>query len=158
MRPQLDIIENKDDLHLRWLEEFKQYCSVPDNGRDALLERLLRSAIMRVQEYSNRALVVCRVRQTARSNPETGLLRLYLGGGKDLTVRFVDTPFPASYEPTGGGSIFVRPRGAAVTAEFTTDPVRSWLDEAKPTVFRYATALYDGQSAEALGSILNEVL
>ena len=82
----LQIIENNDPLPAGWLEPFKQYASVPDDGRDAMLLHLLKSAILRVQEYADRAILRCRVRQTGESDPETGLFRLYLGGENDTEL------------------------------------------------------------------------
>ena len=78
MSTRLQIIENNDTLPTAWLEAFKQYASVPDDGRDALLLGLLRSAIYRVQEYADRALLKCRVRQTGEADAKTGQIRLYL--------------------------------------------------------------------------------
>lgn len=154
----LQIIENNDPLPAGWLEPFKQYASVPDDGRDAMLLHLLKSAILRVQEYADRAILRCRVRQTGESDPETGLFRLYLGGGEDLSVTYDYGGEEASYTQKEANLLRILPRGSAVAAEFTTVPLDSWREQARPTVLRYATALYDGEDPATLNSILNEVL
>jgi hypothetical protein len=154
----LQILDNTDPLPGVWLEPFKQYASVPDDGRDALLESLLKSAILRVQEYGDRALVRCRVRQTGTPDPETGLFRLYLGGGEDVSVTFDYDGSPAPWTRNTDGSLTIRTHGSPVSVEFTTVPLASWKEQAKSTVFRYATALYDGADVATLNSILNEVL
>ena len=154
----LQIIENNDPLPGVWLEPFKQYASVPDDSRDALLESLLKSAILRVQEYADRALLVCRVRQTGAPDAETGLFRLYLGGGEEVSVALADSGETASYTQKTANLLAVPVYGAPVVVEFTTVKDQAWREQAKPTVFRYATALYDGEPVEALNAILNEVL
>lgn len=154
----LEIIENNDPLELAWLEAFKQYASVPDDLRDDLLRRILRTAILRVQEYADRALIRCRVRQVCRSDAETGQIRLYLGGGEEISVTYDYGGEEAPYTQKTADLLVISPRGSLVTVEFTTIPAKSWRDQAQPTVFRYATAIYDGEAVEVLNSILNEVL
>ena len=68
----LDIISIEENYSENFLEEFRQYASVPDNSRDALLLALLKTAVLKVQEFADRALVKCTVRQTARV-PESGV-------------------------------------------------------------------------------------
>lgn len=154
----LDILRNDDPLAGAWLEAFKQYASVPDDGRDALLLSLLRSAIYKVQEYGDRALLRCRVRQTSRCDAETGQIRLYLGGGEDLAVTYDYNGSEAPYVRNTANLITVQARGSIISVEFDTIPSESWRQEARATVFRYATALYDGADTPELNSILNEVL
>lgn len=158
MSTRLQIIENNDPLELAWLEAFKQYASVPDDLRDDLLRRILRTAILRVQEYADRALIRCRVRQTGEADAKTGQIRLYLGGGEEISVTYDYGGEEAPYTQKTANLLVVSPRGSLVTVEFTTIPVESWLEQAQPTVFRYATAIYDGEALDVLNSILNEVL
>lgn len=157
-RIQIVSIDKDDSLACTWMEGFKQYASVPDDGRDALLLGLLRTAILRVQEYSDRALLRCRVRQTCAPDAETGRIRLYLGGGEDLAVTFAHDGSEAPYVRNAADLITVQARGSEINVEFSTIPSESWLVQAQPTVFRLATALYDGEQPEVCNSILNEVL
>lgn len=156
----LEIIKIHDEEVLinGWMEPFKQYASVPDEGRDALLRGLLRTAVLRVQEYSDRALLRCRVRQVCTPDPETGLVRLYLGGGEVVSVTYDYGGEEAPYERLAGDSLRVNARGSAVAVEFDTIPRKGWIDQAATTVYRLGTALYDGASVDVCNSILNEVL
>lgn len=152
-----EIIQKDDRLALAWLEAFKQYASVPDDSRDALLTRLLSAAILRVQEYADRALIECRVRQTSTTD-EKGRIWLFLGGGKDLSATYDYGGEEAACVQNTADFVTGFVRDTVVTVEFTTEPLAAWCDQARPTVFRYATALYDGEPVEVLNSILNEVL
>lgn len=154
----LEIISKDDKLANAWLEPFKQYASVSDNSRDALLHKLLTTAILRVQEYGDRALIECHCRQTCTADSETGQIRLYLGGGDILSVSYDYGGEEAPYVQKTADLLTVSARRSPVTVDFTTKPSAPWRDEAQATVFRYATALYDGEPVEVLNSILNEVL
>ena len=158
MSTRLQIIENNDTLPTAWLEAFKQYASVPDDGRDALLLGLLRSAIYRVQEYADRALLKCRVRQTGEADAKTGQIRLYLGGGEVVSVAYDYGGEEAPYTQNADDLLTVQARGSAVSVIFDTKPLRSWREEAQPTVFKLATAMYDGEDTATCNAILNEVL
>ena len=67
----LDIsnIEWNGILRGNLLEEFKQYASIPDGSRDAMLLSILKNAILKVQEYGDRALIPCTVTQVCRVPP-----------------------------------------------------------------------------------------
>lgn len=155
--PRLTIISNSDPLAIHWLEGFKQYASISHDGLDALLLSTLSAAILRVQEYADRALIECRVRQTATSD-SAGKIRLYLGGGKDVSVTSADGAATVQEVRNSGDSVWISPRGADACVEFTTAPSGAWREQARMTVYRYATAVYDGESPDVCNSILNEVL
>ena len=53
MMMNLEIIE-RAEIPAEWLDTFKQYASVADNGRDALLMSMLTLAVLRVQEMADR--------------------------------------------------------------------------------------------------------
>lgn len=153
----LEIVSVDDGFCRELLEQFKQYASVPDDSRDALLVSLLRTALLRVQEGADRALLPCTVRQTSVAPIDSGKIRLYLGGGTVLSIRGdwrEDIPF----DPLPGPYVQTYVRGKVVEVTFQTDPTDTARTELLPSVFRYATALYDGEDAPVLGSILNEVL
>lgn len=139
------------------LDALKQYASVPDDGRDALLMRLLESTLLRVQEYADLALVECLAEQTCLV-PADRYVRLYLGGGDVVSVKDADgedIPFDAY----GKGRIrLFRAPSAEVTVLFETKPSPADVARCMPTVLQYATALYDGETTEVLNTILNEVL
>lgn len=140
------------------LEEFKQYASMPDASQDSVLQGLLKSALLRVQEYGDRALIQCTARQIATIDEETGILQLYLGGGDVVSVTDTIDGNSVDYEAIAGGKLRVFARGREVEVVFVASPVTGELERCKATVLRYATALFDGDNTEALNSILNEVL
>ena len=143
----LELISFDDAFCRTRLEQFKQYASVPDNSRDALLASLLKAAVIAVQEFADTALAACTLRETA-AVPASGIVRLYMGGG-DITSCVDDDGEAVSFDPLPGGrvQVFVRERSVAVT--YQTVPNEGDQERLLPTVFRYATALYDGQGADA---------
>jgi len=154
--PRLELISFDDGFCRTYLEQFKQYASVPDDSRDALLHQLLRSAVLRVQEFADTALATCTYRETV-AVPANGVVRLYMGGGELVSVEAQDGT-EARYDPLPGGRLqmFFRDREAVIT--YTTQPEEGDRERLLPTVFRYATALYDGEEASVLNSILREAV
>lgn len=140
------------------LEEFKQYASMPDGSRDAVLRGLLQSAILRVQEYGDKALLECVAKQVVTVPEDSGVIRLYLGGGDVESLKKTSDGNSVPFDPLPGGKLNVFVRGCEVEVVFRTKPVVGELERCKATVLRYATALYDGENTAALNSILNEVL
>ena len=140
------------------LEEFKQYASMPDGSRDAVLRGLLQSAILRVQEYGDKALLECVAKQVVTVPEDSGVIRLYLGGGDVESLKKTNDGNSVPFDPLPGGKLNVFVRGCEVEVIFRTKPVVGELERCKATVLRYATALYDGENTAALNSILNEVL
>ena len=153
----LEIIEIEPNYTENFLEEFRQYASVPDHSRDALLRALLQTAVLKVQEFADRALVRCTVRQTARV-PESGVFELYLGGGEVSSVRVPSSAWEASYEALAGDKLRISPTGLDAEVVFKAAPQVADLVKLKPTVFRYGTALYDGEDTDVLNRILLECL
>ena len=139
------------------LAAYLAYASVPDSSQTALHGYLLKSAVLKVQEYMDRDLLTCTVKQYSPV-PESGQIRLFLGGGTVSSVKDGETGADVEYSTISGGCVKVAGRGRNVVVTFTTSPAGSDWDKAAATVFRYATALFDGEDAGVLGSILNEVL
>ncbi len=139
------------------LEQLKQYASVPDDSRDALLDDLLVTAVQRVQEYADKALAVTTVRLTA-TVPASGVVRLYMGGG-DVTDCRTDTGDEAAFDLLPGGRLrpLLRP-GRTIQVTYTTIPNAGDRHALLPVVLRYATALYDGEEGDALNKILPEAV
>lgn len=137
------------------LEGFKQYAGVSDDSRDALMGSLLKSAILKVQEYADRAVVATKLRLDA---PESHgeLIRLYMGGGDVESVKAedgTDIDFTQTFDDT----IDVSYKGA-LSVIYTTKPLESDVIALQTVIYRYATALFDGESTDVLNSILNEAL
>ena len=152
----LEILSVEEGFCRSLLEQFKQYASVPDDSRDALLASLLKTAVLAVQESADKALLTCEVRQTSLVPDGTGIVKLYLGGG---TVTSVTTAGgePVGWDPLPGGRVQSFTRGVGIVVDYTTAPLESDRDRLLPTVFRYATALYDGEDAAVLAQIRNEI-
>jgi|GEM_PF-3227108 len=150
----LEVISVEDGFCRSLLEQFKQYASVPDDSRDALLESLLRSSILLVQEFADKAIVPTTIRQTARVPEGSGIIRLYQGGGDILSVTVNGED--ASFDPLPGGRVQLYVRSGEAQVTYTTVPED--LTKILPTVFRYATALYDGEEGDTLKKILMEAL
>ena len=152
----LEIVSVDEGFCRSLLEQFKQYASVPDDSRDALLATLLRTAILRVQESADRALIQCTVRQSCVVPEASGIIRLYLGGGD---IRSITGAWRQSvpFDPLPGAKVQTFVRGQVVEVTFDTVPNENDRNELMPFVFKYATALYDGEDASVCASILNEV-
>lgn len=140
---------------LSHLETFKQYASVPDDSRDALLSGLLRTALAKVGEFADRALIKTTYVLTTEVG-EDGSVKLYMGGG---TVHSVTdgNGTEMSFEQPAQGVLKVLHTGTVVV-EYTTEPEEADVEMHMTTVSRYATALYDGEATETLNTILNEAL
>ena len=151
----LEVISITKPVCPDWLEAFKQYASVPDDGRDALLNRLLRSALLRVQEYADRAVVGTNLRLTIEV-PQDGIVTLYEGGGEILSVTDERGEF-VRFDPLPGHRVQLFVRNVPVVIEYQTQPLEGDAEGLKPTVYRYATALYDGEEQAVLDAILAEV-
>lgn len=154
----LTIVKVNQALPLSLLEEFKQYAAVPDGSRDAMLTVLLTTALLRVQEYCDRALVVCTAKQVCTVPEDSGVIRLYLGGGDVESLTTTNDGNSVPYDPLTGGKVQTFKRGCEVEVVFTTKPEPGVLERVKATVLRYATGLYDGEDTGTLNSILNEAL
>ena len=150
----LELISFDDAFCRNLLGQFKQYASVPDDSRDALLTSLLKSAVIMVQEYADTPLAVCTYRVTAPV-PASGVVRLYMGGGDIVSCQGSDGEF-VRYDPLPGGRVQTFIRTGYVRIEYTTAPNAGDRDRLLPTVYRYATALYDGEETDTLDKILRE--
>jgi hypothetical protein len=137
------------------LDEFKQFAAVPDDSTDKMLESVLRTALLRVQEYADTALVQTVLELTTEPDGD-GLVRLYEGGGRIIRLTTADGGSVA-YTAQGSDVVKVRATGTVVV-RWQTMPSDGDLNELKPTVFRYGLAIYDGETTEVLNGILNEAL
>ena len=154
--PRLELISFDDGFCRSYLEQFKQYASVPDDSRDALLNSLLKSAVLKVQEFANTALAVCTYRVTA-AVPASGVVRLYMGGG-DIVGLEDENGEQVRFDPLPGGLVQTFIRKGTVKVTYETVPNEGDRERLLPTVFRYGTALYDGEDPDVLKRILMETL
>jgi len=154
--PRLELISFDDGFCRSYLEQFKQYASVPDDSRDALLASLLKTAVVKVQESANVAIAACTYRVTA-AVPASGIVRLYMGGGDITECVDADGDF-VRFDPLPGARVQTFLRTGYVKVTYQTVPVEGERERLLSTVFRYGTALYDGEDPKVLNMILMEVL
>lgn len=157
--PKLEIIKAENLISPSLIEEVKQYAAMPDDSRDAVLVSMLQSAILRLQEYADRALVECTVRQTVTMPENTAVFTLYLGGGDVESVKSTNAANSIAYAVLATNKIFIHSfAGSEVEIVYKTKPAAGEFAKAKATILRYVTALYDGENTEVLNSIMNEML
>lgn len=152
--PRLELISFDDGFCRSYLEQFKQYASVPDDSRDALLNSLLKAAVLKVQEFADTAIAACTYRVTA-AVPPSGVVCLYMGGG-DIVELEDGEGEPVRFDPLPGGRVQTYVRTGTVKVTYKTVPNEGDRERLLPTVFRYGTALYDGEEAGVLNRILME--
>ena len=154
--PRLEYISITDDTFIAGLlAEFKKYASVPDDSLDTMYSRILRNAALRVQEYADRALLQTRIRVTLPIPAESGIVRLYMGGG-NISQCKDDRGDDIRYDPLPGGRLQLFRRGGIATIEYTTAPSESDRLLLSQAVIRYATADNDGAETAELNRILSE--
>ncbi len=138
------------------LGQVKQYASVADDSRDGMLTPLVVSALMRVQEFADTALIATRLELTAKPDAR-GRVRLYEGGGTVESVYTEDGSEAVEFTAYGTEAISV-PTRDTVRVVYVTSPDVGEQMRLKSVVYRYATALYDGLGTDELNAILNEAL
>ena len=143
-------VESRDALNA-----LKDYAASPDDSRDSVLRSMLVSALLTVGEYADKCLIACTARVCARPD-EKGMVRLYMGGGSIISVKDSEGNVP-EWEAVSEDALKVE-SSDTVVVEYSLTPSSADVARLTPTVMRYATALYDGESAEVLNSILNETL
>lgn len=151
----LDIIECAEPQKPQ-LDMLKQYASVPDSSRDALLKLLLKRAMKTVQDTAGKSLLPCKLKLTVseRTIDDGVAVRLYHtpdrivsvtdGYGNDIAfTRDNDVLLLSAHVET-----------AVVT--YTTRPDPAQADSLFAVVLQYATALYDGADTATLAQILSQ--
>jgi len=151
----LEVISVEDGFCRGMLEDLKQYASIPDDSRDAMLTRILRNAALRVQEYADRPFLETTVKVTAVVPEGNGVVRLYMGGGDISGCTDAEGVF-VPFDPLPGGRVLVYRRGIPVAITYTTSPTDGDREALYHTVLRYATADYDGAETQELNKILSE--
>lgn len=153
MRSETRIIEAGDPLYDH-LEQFKMYASVPDNTRDGMLLKILKRAMLTVQEYADKALLPCVIELTAYDVEPGEALRLYQGGREVVSVtdrEGVDVDFTPD-----SGRVIINRRASSVTVTYTNEVVVADAERLQPVCWELATAIYDGEEASRQASILKK--
>lgn len=136
------------------LEQFKQYASVPDNSRDALLEGCLKRAMMEVQSYADVALLPCVFKMTVTGIRKGESVKLYRGGAVVESVKDGNGE-DVSYTQSGSRLVFDRAQ-EDIVVNYRNAVSHSEFDRLQPVVWQYAVGLYDGEDPRTLANILKQ--
>lgn len=142
------------DPHADQLEKLRQYASVPNDQRDALLMSCLKKALLTIQAHTDTALLHCTLRMTVPDVKNGESFRLYQGGRRILSVKDQDGNQPLFSQDEDRITIKQACQRVIVTYENEVLPAEALKLE--PTAWQYATALYDGEDAATLADILKQ--
>lgn len=134
------------------LTAFKQYASVPDDAQNAMLEKLLKQAMLKVQEFSDRALLACTLELVISDIAAGERVKLYQGAAAVTSVTD-ETGAAVEYELHPDGLYLLR-ACKAVKVTYTNTVNEHEADRLLPVVWQYATALYDGAEPQDQAAIL----
>lgn len=146
----LEIAEPKRE-HLTML---KQYASVPDDSRDALLKSLLNRAMRIVQEAVDKTLLPATVELTVSDRHQVYEDAIHLYQDANEIISVTDGEGVAIDYVRSGRFLRHLPWVDTVIVRYTTKPVLPEADALLAVVFQYATALYDGADSATLNQIL----
>lgn len=128
-----------------------RYAAVFDEGQKEVLSSCLVRAMDIIQRTADVALLAGRWRIVA--SEYNGEIKVYMGGMVENVSGRQGEAIPFQQY---GDKVFVSGDYAEVV--FTTEVDPAQYDVLLPVVLKYATALYDGEDAVVLNSILKECL
>lgn len=136
-----------DEDLCRMLPQLRKYAGISGDIQDSILLACLRTAIIEVQDRSDRSVCPCTMRLNVKDNQDTDI-RLY---GDVAEVKSVTSPsgvqVPYTLRPDGyldtGLAVY-----DTLVIEYTTGPEEGERQRLMPVVFQYASALFDGQGEE----------
>lgn len=134
------------------LEMFKAYASVPDCSRDAMLQAILKRAMLQVQEYADTALLPCSFELTAYDVQPGDSIPLYQGG-RTITAALDQEGNAVDFNLDRGRIIFTG-AAASVTVDYTNEVNTPDADKLMPVCWELATSIYDGEDAPVQAAIL----
>ena len=136
------------------LAMLKQYASVPDSSRDALLKLLLTRAMKTVQEAADKSLLPSSLTLTVTEREENVAVKLYQT--PDTIESVEDGKGNALKHTVSGNVLILDDYTETVVVKYTTRPDPAQADSLFAVVLQYATALYDGASSDELAQILSQ--
>ena len=153
---QVRILECKDPL-ADHLEQFKQYASVPDDSRDGILQKMLKRAMLAVQESSNIALLPCKLEVMVTPVWPGDAIRLYQGGKTVLSVKDTEGE-DLAYAREGDVIKILETHKAWSTAVvvYQNEVIVPEAEKLQPVVWQLATAIYDGEDTSVQNAILRQ--
>ena len=123
------------------LEKFKRDENIPDSHHDLILQDKLKASMLRIQEYSDRAILHCTVRQEVYA--EAGdVVKLYLGGGDVIDVKG-EMGEDVDYDIISQSKIKVH-KTSYFTITYKTRPFETDVQALMPVVFRLTAYHYNG--------------
>lgn len=134
------------------LEQFKQYASVPDDSRDGVLQKMLKRAMLAVQEHSDAALLPCKFELTITDVKPEDRIRLYQGGKTVTRVEDQDGQ-PVEFVQEGS-SLRIRRCCSTLAVVYENEVNIPEAEKLQPVVWQLATAIYDGEDPKVQASIL----
>lgn len=134
------------------LEQFKQYASIPDNSRDGILLKILKTAMLRVQEFTDVAVLPTTIEMVVNDVRRGDVVRLYQGGTSVTSIVNQDGEV-VDYEQEGN-RLRILDSCLAMTVTYTCVPVVARAETLQPVIWQLATAIYDGEDAKAQAAIL----
>ncbi len=151
----LDIIECAEPQKAQ-LDMLKQYASVPDNSRDALLKLLLTRAMKTVQDAAGKTMLPCTLKLTVseRERVDGNVVKLY-HTPEEIISCVSGEDDEIGFERSGNVlQLFAFAETVVVTYKTRPDPTQA--DSLFAVVLQYATALYDGADSSTLAQILSQ--
>lgn len=136
------------------LADFKAFLAANGAESDAFLTAILKRAMLAVQAWDDRALLSGTATLVVSGREDNDPVRLYLTPGTIASVLDGDAT-PVAYSLAGKALYPARSvRDLVIT--YAVVPADDDLAALLPKVYRYASALYDGDESGALARILQE--
>lgn len=148
------IIEAADPLGDH-LDQFKMYASVPDHSRDGMLLKILKRAMLTVQEFADVAILPCTIELTEHDVQPGDCIPLYQGGS--LVTSVVDGDGQSVEYLAQKDRIVVSQKASTVVVTYTNDVVIPDAEKLQPVCWELATAIYDGEDADQQAAILKKI-
>lgn len=142
------------DPHADQLEKLRQYASVPNDQRDALLMSCLKKALLTIQAHTDTALLHCTIRMMVPDVKNGESFRLYQGGRRVVSVKDQDGNEPRFSQDED--RITIKQACQRIIVEYQNEVLPAEALKLEPTAWQYATALYDGEDAATLADILKQ--
>ena len=136
------------------LAAFKEFAAV-NAGSDALLTEMLTRAMLSVQEWEDKALLTGTATLIVSDREDTAApVHLYLTPGEIASVQ--NAAGDSIQYSLVGKELIPSYRAEAVKVVYAVSPAAGDVSALMPKVYRYAAALYDGETSSTLARILQE--
>lgn len=137
-----DVIGNNTDITLA---DFKAYANITGTDKDTQLQSVLTQAVIRVQEYADRALLPCTITMEAEGE-QAQLWQPIISSVTHVVDMNTGDDVVADCVAKGNTLYFPRPGVWKVT--YTTQPVAGETKRLLAYVWEMAVAMWDGNTEE----------